>query len=469
PDFSLVSPHLGELRFNLDFAKLPGIASSSETVTKDCMVRINTDKSTAAVVQMVRMLKPGDPSLEVETLDRKKTLSATNTPVYVCQIGYQLKQELNAVLIGDAASGFKRMSDLIYIPTANPQNVSQVQVCSVDLNSLATKPSATFTGKGIFSLPNSIDISDDKVFAMFGDTTARLFDNSLQPKGEPRQFKCGVVTGMKTSGDDEIYVLATNIDQTNLQSIKYKYSLMRGHAHPAAGEPSELLTLDSVRGVREQNRVAGAPAWVTSLTNPPMAIEPIRNSQIGRKVAICIEGGLIVIESRSEKIDVIALEGTGREEAILFDNVGDWIYCAHSEPNGMELKISRVNTRNLREKHKTILLPTKETISPFIMDIRSAEARQGLNRSQRAASLGMSLYNTPLFVSHGRTILQLDTQSMTVRRSATVELPCRLMYVTQDRSFCWMVYAMGATGSSDGSSVKEYKTHLYKLAFARDV
>jgi hypothetical protein len=59
--------------------------------------------------------------------------------------------------------------------------------------------------------------------------------------------------------------------------------------------------------------------------------------------------------------------------------------------------------------------------------------------------------------------MEIAPDSLAVRRTIMVELPCRLIQVTRDMEF-WIIYAIGATGSSDHNNVKEYKTHLYKLA-----
>ena len=47
--------------------------------------------------------------------------------------------------------------------------------------------------------------------------------------------------------------------------------------------------------------------------------------------------------------------------------------------------------------------------------------------------------------------------------SATVELPCRLIGVTEGGPNAWTVYALGSYYKGDGTKVDEFKTHLYTV------
>jgi hypothetical protein len=152
----------------------------------------------------------------------------------------------------------------------------------------------------------------------------------------------------------------------------------------------------------------------------------------------------------------------------VFDPRGEWIYCAHSQSDNKGLKISRVRVNNLQEKPLTLVLPSDEAVSDLTSDTRGAGTPGALYKRPRAASLIMSLDPKFLFVSQGKSILQIDTNSMTVRRTLAVELPCRLIHVTQGPNRCWLVYAIGSTYNGNGSNAGEFKTQLYKLAIVSD-
>jgi hypothetical protein len=46
---------------------------------------------------------------------------------------------------------------------------------------------------------------------------------------------------------------------------------------------------------------------------------------------------------------------------------------------------------------------------------------------------------------------------------ATVDLPCRLITVTEGWGKAWTLYALGSRYTGNGTTVDDYKTHLYKL------
>ncbi len=100
------------------------------------------------------------------------------------------------------------------------------------------------------------------------------------------------------------------------------------------------------------------------------------------------------------------------------------------------------------------------------MDKRGQQPPGAPSKHLRAVSLALSPDDRRLFVSHERTITQIDTESMTVRASSTVELPCRLIHIKKDTH--WIVYAIGATYTDNGSNVEEYKPHLYRVVFVKD-
>lgn len=92
PDFSLKfdprkEPQGGELLVNLDFAKPPGIEASSGSEPQRSRIRLNPDKAKSLHVRLVKLLNPGDDPLQIE--GSRNPISATDRPVYVCQIAYR--------------------------------------------------------------------------------------------------------------------------------------------------------------------------------------------------------------------------------------------------------------------------------------------------------------------------------------------------------------------------------------------
>jgi hypothetical protein len=97
--------------------------------------------------------------------------------------------------------------------------------------------------------------------------------------------------------------------------------------------------------------------------------------RVPKTVAICIDGGLMVIDPRKDTIDVVALESAGREEAVAFEEVGQCIDCLHSQSDGKELRISRVKVGDLKQKRTTTLPPTGEAASDLLTDTRGGGTR----------------------------------------------------------------------------------------------
>ena len=455
PDFSIFSREMGDLHFTIDFTKQHGIEMSSRSKIQESMIRIDPDESKGLVVEIAKMLNPGDPPLTVEHQGGKEEVSATDGPVYVCQIVYKFKQELNAVCIGDGAVNPR--GDWLYLPVADPTNVPAKTIMKVRADNLSITPGYKHSGGGeIFSLPNSMMIYEKKALVMLGDTNLLELNDSMEQVMKTRSYGDYTAIAGMANDSEYIHLLAIKKEGTNDQNAKYHYMLVSHHYQSPTVR--DAIPLDPLGGTRGGGGFTNQPAWVSSSTNFPMAA-----LRVPRKVAICIDGGLMLIDVRSDAVKVVALESTGREEAIAFNETGEFIYCLHSQPNNQGLKLSRVHTDNPQAKPVTLSLPSSEAVSDLITNTRGEGTPRERRKHMRAASLAITPYPNTMFVSQGKSILQINTESLTVVRSATVELPCRLIHVTQKDS-SWMIYAIGATGTSDGGSVKEYKTHLYKLA-----
>ena len=88
------------------------------------------------------------------------------------------------------------------------------------------------------------------------------------------------------------------------------------------------------------------------------------------------------------------------------------------------------------------------------------------------------LQGKQLFISHGKSIFKVDAETLTLRDTFKVALPCRVFHVwwgkpTEEShvlygvpTSCTLLYAIGAHYTGDGAHAKgnDFKTELYKLA-----
>jgi hypothetical protein len=235
--------------------------------------------------------------------------------------------------------------------------------------------------------------------------------------------------------------------------------------------------LDAVKGFRDQNKMAGFPAWVSSKTVSPMALSTSNVSPGGervREVAVCIDGGLFVVGSSDKTIRVLALEVAGREEEIVFGRDGKSIYCLHSQGENQGLRVSRVDNQTWKQTHG-LSLPRGEGVADLTTDTRQRQPGTPY-KNHRAISMVLSRDEKLLFVSHGRSIFEIDVARMELHETFKMELPCRVFHVWWGKptegshafygtpSSCTVLYAIGARYTGNGFEAKEFKTELYKLA-----
>jgi hypothetical protein len=211
-------------------------------------------------------------------------------------------------------------------------------------------------------------------------------------------------------------------------------------------------------------RVPGAPAWVSPSTTSPM------DSIMGIVVAICVEGGFMLIDVKGKKVTEVPLNGTGREEAILLDSADSAIYCAHSKPDTHGLMISRINVNNLSEK-QTITLGS--TVTHMATDTNNFVSPNLRYHRRRAVSLAVT--RDALFVSHSTKIYVIDKKGLKERKQVTLDLPCRLIQVRRTKppgethakygtpNACDMVWAIGSLYNGDGQNMSKFKTTLYQI------
>ncbi len=127
-----------------------------------------------------------------------------------------------------------------------------------------------------------------------------------------------------------------------------------------------------------------------------------------------------------------------------------------------------------RVEKKTVTIPGP--VVDMATDTRAFKTPALTYKQHRAVSLAAPGYDS-LFVTHGRTIYHLNKDNLTVRESMTVDLPCRFLQVRFGKppgdshlryggpDSGWMVWAIGASYTGDGTRVDQYKTEIYKTFF----
>ena len=463
PPFSILAYGTGELQIELDYSLPTGVELSPGTEPQRKRIRINTAKKGA---------------LHAELLPGKDESS------YELKISYRLVREFQGVYIGDAVA--TEGGAAIYLPVALPENQFQTQVWHIDPQGLvAALRSATLPGPGVFSLPNGITLTDDFVLAMFGSNDIHVLDYALQVQGKVslNNFYTAV-TAIKYFGDRDYFVLGMKQDRPNTQDSQFHYLLglkFIGKSSSATSKISSMdvynVLLDSVPGFRDQNRLPGSPAWVSSLTVSPMAVSTSPVSPRGgrvKEVAICIDGGLFLVAGSMERnILTLKLESVGREEDIVFGREGKTIYCLHSRTDNQGLRVSRVDNQTFKQTG-SVSLPPGEGVADLTKDIRSRETGK-LYKNQRSTSMVRTFDEKLLFVSHGKSIFKIDLATMTLRDTYTMELPCRVFHVSTGKpdsgrhpvygspDSCILLYAIGASYKGDGRFANEFKTQMYKI------
>ncbi len=464
PSFYISAYGAGQLDVNVDFSLAPGIEISSGAQPQTKLVRINTDKSVG---------------LQPELLPNKNETS------YECLVTYLRKQEVKGVYIGDGVA--TERGESIFLPVADASMQIVGRVFKIDPENLSITQSQMIlnTGGGVFATPNSIALSNDYIFAMFGNTDMYVLDYSLRILKDKADVtdSFAVVTGIGCAYSNETFLLGVKKDKTTVQNISSHYSLVAKIIGKTSSEKgfatgnSRDVSLDNVKGFREQNRMTGYPAWVSSMTVSPMAPSTSNVTPGGdnvREVAVCIDGGLFVVGKADKPIRVLPLESAGREEDIVFGREGKSIYCLHSQGDNQGLRLSRIDNVTWKQTHG-LSLPRGEGVEDLATDTRQRQAGTSY-KNYRSASMAIGLDEKLLFVSHGRSIFKVDVANMELRGTFKTELPCRVFHVWWGKpteashavygtpSSCTLLYAIGARYTGDGINSNNFKTQLYKLA-----
>ncbi|HKR13828.1 MAG TPA: hypothetical protein VJT15_17315 [Pyrinomonadaceae bacterium] len=448
PKFTLFVTGAGELDVDVDLAMPHGIEISPRTTAQSKLIRINPEKAGVLHVESVSFKEPD---------------------LYECAIRYHVKKDLDGIFIGDGVPAADGNS--FYLAATPPQNLSAVNTRQMTVPSFVDMGSVSVEGKNVFSIfsvPNSIGVVGDRVAGAFGGNTIFLRDLTLQEK---QRFTL--------TGPTSIVALAVHPKGTAIglllmkeekvgQTTKYSYTYSRKKISQDKLVDVGDYSLDSVQGISTQNRVPNAPAWVSSVSAPPMSVSPD-----GEFALIGIDGGLLVLDVLREfRSYVIPIAGTGRAEAVLFGNFGE-LFCVHSQANNQGVVVSYIFRSDLR-RYKSLSLPG--AVTNMITDTRPLKTPALQYKSHPAVSIADVLTGA-FCVSNGRTIYSIKKNDLSVGSSVTVDLPCRLIQVKNDRAphgqhpifewakACYIVLAIGASYTGDGANAGGFKTQLYRLGF----
>ncbi|HEY0365814.1 MAG TPA: hypothetical protein VGC73_05025, partial [Pyrinomonadaceae bacterium] len=317
PAFSIYAHGAGELFFDVDFAMPNGMEQTlSDEVQTTKRIRVNSANGE---------------TLRTESVSVNDSVASA---AYECTLRYKVERGLAGVFIGDGAPTKDGAS--IYLPRLSPTGVTRSEVTKLRADDLLIEGAITLDGGGIFSPPNSVVVSSDKVLAIFKENYLNPLTHELKSTGRTPIDWHDVITNLKGSPNDgKFYTLGMKQLAQNPPRYSYSYAA-RSFAQPF----EEQMGLDALKGFRPA-RVPGAPAWVSPNVTSPMDVSA------GVAMAICVEGGVFLIDLKSKTVMEVPIDGTGREEAVLIDPIERLVFCAHARPDNNALMISRINATNL--------------------------------------------------------------------------------------------------------------------------
>jgi hypothetical protein len=441
--FSIYAHGAGELFFHVDFAMPRGIEETLGNEPQTKRLRVNANQS-----------------LGLRIDDCSVTRGASGGDEYDCALQYKIEQSLGGVYIGDGVPSKDGSS--FYLPLASPPAGNMAEVLKIDANNLSITAHDSREASGVFVTPNSVTVLRDQVLAILKGNHVYVYDLSLNFSRTVPVAWQDVITSLKGSPNDiRFHTLGL---QFRGVGIKHSYSFAVRSLMEIVEEKD--LNLDAQKGF-QQTRLSDAPAWVAPYTASPMDVTA------GILAAICVEGGVFLIDLKKKTVMEVGIDGAGRAEAVSIDPVQPAIFCAHSRPDNDGLKISRINTTNLSDKRSTTL---PSPIKYMVEDTTVQRLRSPIwyNRA-RAASLIVT--QDSVVVSHGTKIYVLDKTTLAERRQITLDLPCRLIQVRRgkapgekhplygDPKDCVFVWAIGSSYSGSGQDLVKFRTSLYKVAF----
>ena len=457
--FFIMALGAGQLNVDVDFGLPLGFEVSSGREPQRKLVRIDPDSSKG---------------LYPERLADKDATS------YELKISYRRVQELDAVYIGDGVAS--QNNDALYLPVALPSQTSQVQVRKIDPIALTSTSSPTYNSSGVFSTPNSVVLSHEFVFAMFGDNDVYAFDFGLQYQ-DKANFSHAYTLATQFKGQNEaiVYLLGMKQDKQN-PNLNFHFSIgmkfinknTTGSRKIAYGDLTDT-SLDTAPGF-VPSRLPRYPPWVSDKNVSPLAVSPGFPSvtgERGRDLALCVEGGMFfVAPNRAPR--PVKVEGAGREEEIMFSGSGRTVYCLHSQVGNPALRLSRIDLAMFNVQ-QSVNLPLGQDAADLTSGVSPTPGIPFKN--QRSISMIRTPDDRFLFVSHGKNIFRINAGTLNVIDTYTMPLPCRVFHVfrgqptTETREGfsppgpCLLLYAIGAQFRGDGTSkARSNQTQLFKLA-----
>ena len=442
PAFSIYAHGGGELPVDVDFAMPMGFEASSGNVAQQKCLRINTDTAVAGLVF-------------------ENFSAADQNEVYECTLRYRLEKEMEAVYFGDGVPG--RDGSFFYLPVAIPPSATRAQVLKIDANSLSPTASVSLDGRSVFAAPNSIAVLADSVVALLKNNEFNIYDHSLKLIKRLVLTQYDVITNLK-GGLNETKFFTLGMKQLPGTPTRYTYTLAVSRTSSPNVSDMEL-PMDGQPGYVAKP-VPGAPAWVSQSTPPLM-------DAIGNAVAMCVEGGLFLIDLKAKRLMGTKLDTVGRQEAILIDPRDNTVFFAHSNARNNELIISRVNPGAPTERMETTTLPF-----PLTHVVTDQNPPAGVNlQYNRPRAVSLSMTDNALFVSHATKISMLDKKRLTKLQTIDLGFPCRLIQVRRGTlpatptpqghvgpRECNLIWAIGSIYIGTGVELQKYRYKLYKIA-----
>ena len=428
--------------FDVDFALPHGVeVKLNGSANQTQRMRITLDKSLG---------------LNVESTAAKEMPSEPDA--YDCTLHYNYWKPLHGVYLGDGAPS--KDGESIYVPVASPLP-DLTDITKYNANNLQNEARIGVEGGQVFSAPNSLVVLSDRVLADVKDHLCNQFSHALKPEGRFPLHWHDKVTNLKGYPvDNKFFTLG--IKEQSSGAFRHSYSYAARDFSRVRDE--EEMVLDAQKGFRPPPPVAGAPAWVSPNTISPMDVS------LGLVVAICVEGGIFLIDVKGKRVMEIPIPGTGREEAVRIDPIESVVYCAHERSDKRGLMVTRMNANNQNDKHT---VPLAGAVEPMVTNTNPPVGVNLNYHCKRAVSLIAT--SDALFVSHGRKIYVLDKKSLAERQRVTLDLPCRLIQVRRGKVTTqtdpkyggaresYIVWAIGSVYIGDGHNRQKFQTSLYKI------
>lgn len=460
PGFSISIPEIekvGMSNVNFDFALPRGIELSATNEPQQSSVRVNTDHLHMPGMR-VQFLKAGSPPFEYYRYDGSKgQIPGLAEDAYVCLISMRDEKDLPGVRLGDPAANAR----FLYVPLAKPGLNPNVWLWRLDLTTLAYAEFPVNARSDVFSLPNSVCVSGEYL-------------NKLSPPGSPRMQHLAAMFS-----DKKLYRGGELLQDLVISKSFSEYDQISALAMDTIGgvlmiaRKNEYVQFEQ-RPVYFLVRLFGGDisVWKLDKNYFPEVGPPLASSYDTRRVAIGKPGGLLVVDLVEDQTKLVDIPNAGEPAYVTFTR--EWIYCAHAtrlfELNGphqavkgRDLSVTRLRIANTDER-QTIHLPNVESDFAMTGNTRQAFVAGVQRKEEVAFTLAPSPDEKEIFVSASTSIMKIDTGSFTLRPwNIKVDLPCRLITVTEGWGNAWTLYALGSHYTGDGTTVDDYKTRLYKL------